>query len=300
MKHLLAIGDLTDDAIQNLLELGVRDAPLVSGGGKVVISLFFEASTRTTSSFALAARHWGASCFDFPMHNSSREKGETDLDTVRTLVSMQPNLVVIRHKSEAFIHECRQKMGHLCSFINAGNGMDEHPTQALGDVLAMLRSLQTTTPKDLQGKTVLLCGDLLHSRVYHSHMALLPRLGMKVIVFPHPSLRLPSLPVDIQEVKSVEQGLSMADFVMLTRLQEERHACATTGSSTVTKALFLTHAKRGAKILHPGPFLREKEIASDLVDDEALCLVWKQVEAGVRMRHVLFSYISRPQTHQVT
>ncbi|MFK5980149.1 MAG: aspartate carbamoyltransferase catalytic subunit [Rhizobiaceae bacterium] len=289
--HLLGISDLSPQEIETLIDLS-NEAVSVSRQyekkkavlrGRTQINLFFEASTRTQSSFELAGKRLGADVMNMSVASSSVKKGETLIDTAMTLNAMQPDLLVVRHQSAGAAELLAQKVG--CSVINAGDGSHEHPTQALLDALTIFRH---------KGKiarlTVAICGDVLHSRVARSNIFLLNALGARVRVVAPSTL----LPADIEKLgvevfRRMDEGLEGADVVMMLRLQRERMAGALVPSVREYFHFYglderkLAFAASDALVMHPGPMNRGVEISS-AVADGAQSVIEEQVEMGVAVR----------------
>ncbi|MBL4598212.1 MAG: aspartate carbamoyltransferase catalytic subunit [Rhizobiaceae bacterium] len=290
-RHLLGISDLSPQEIETLIDLS-NEAVSVSRQyekkkavlrGRTQINLFFEASTRTQSSFELAGKRLGADVMNMSVASSSVTKGETLIDTAMTLNAMQPDLLVVRHQSAGAVELLAQKVG--CSVINAGDGSHEHPTQALLDALTIFRH---------KGKiarlTVAICGDILHSRVARSNIFLLNALGARVRVVAPSTL----LPADIEKLgvevfRRMEEGLEGVDVVMMLRLQRERMAGALVPSVREYFHFYglderkLSFAAPDALVMHPGPMNRGVEISS-AVADGAQSVIEEQVEMGVAVR----------------
>ncbi|MEO0328581.1 MAG: aspartate carbamoyltransferase catalytic subunit [Pseudomonadota bacterium] len=290
-KHLLGIAELSPLEIQYLLDRA-DDAVSVSRQlekkknvlrGRTQINLFFEASTRTQSSFELAGKRLGADVMNMSVGSSSVKKGETLIDTAMTLNAMQPDLLVVRHQSAGAVELLANKVG--CSVINAGDGAHEHPTQALLDALTIQRNKGT-----IAGLVVAICGDVLHSRVARSNIILLNALGAEVRVIGPSTL----LPARIEELgvavfHNMENGLKDADIVMMLRLQRERMSGALVPSVREYFRYFgldaakLRHANPEALVMHPGPMNRGVEIASEVADGPQ-SVIETQVEMGVAVR----------------
>ena len=260
--------------------------------GRTMITLFFEASTRTQSSFELAGKRLGADVVNMSPRTSSISKGETLIDTAVTLNAMQPDILVIRHGSSGAASLLSQKVS--CSVVNAGDGQHEHPTQALLDALSMRRAFGR-----VGGLTVAICGDVLHSRVARSNVALLTLLGANVRVVGPPTL----MPADVSrwgvEVHhDLRQGIAGADVVMMLRLQLERMQGALVPSMREYFRLWgldrekLALAAPGVRVMHPGPMNRGVEIDSDVADDLAVSLIQDQVEMGVAVRMAVLASLA--------
>jgi len=290
-KHLLGIQDLTPEEIVTLLDLA-DDAVGVSRQiekkkavlrGRTQINLFFEASTRTQSSFEIAGKRLGADVMNMSVAVSSVKKGETLIDTAATLNAMHPDILVVRHHAAGAVALLAQKVE--CSVINAGDGAHEHPTQALLDALTIRRN-----KGKIEGLTVAICGDILHSRVARSNILLLNALNARVRVVAPPTL----LPVGIENMvaevyTSMEDGLRDADIVMMLRLQRERMSGSFIPSVREYFRYFgldedkLRLAKPDALVMHPGPMNRGIEIDPAIADGPQ-SVINEQVEMGVAVR----------------
>ncbi|MFZ1813003.1 MAG: aspartate carbamoyltransferase catalytic subunit [Rhizobiaceae bacterium] len=290
-RHLLGIAELSPHDIAFLLDKA-EEATLVSRQrrkkkavlqGLTQINLFFEASTRTQSSFELAGKRLGADVMNMSVGSSSVKKGETLIDTAMTLNAMQPDLLVVRHQSAGAVELLARKVG--CSVINAGDGAHEHPTQALLDALTIRRHKGR-----LAGLNVAICGDILHSRVARSNILLLNAMGANVRVVA-PSTLLPSgiERLGVEVFRKMEDGLRDCDVVMMLRLQRERMAGALVPSVREYFRFFgldserLAIARKDALVMHPGPMNRGVEISSNVADG-AQSVIEEQVEMGVAVR----------------
>ncbi|MCB1386683.1 MAG: aspartate carbamoyltransferase catalytic subunit [Nitratireductor sp.] len=290
-RHLLGIADLSPHDIQHLIDRADKAVAVsravekkkASLRGRTQINLFFEASTRTQSSFELAGKRLGADVMNMSVGNSSVKKGETLIDTAMTLNAMQPDILVVRHHAAGAVELLAQKVG--CSVINAGDGAHEHPTQALLDALTIQRRLG-----GIARRTIAICGDVLHSRVARSNILLLNALGARVRVIA-PSTLLPASigELGVEVFNRMEDGLKGCDVVMMLRLQRERMAGALIPSEREYFRYFgldrdkLKLARDGALVMHPGPMNRGVEIASDVADGPQ-SVIQEQVEMGVAVR----------------
>jgi aspartate carbamoyltransferase catalytic subunit len=290
-RHLLGIKGLTPPDIALLLDRAdeavkisrQREKKTTTLRGLTQINLFFEASTRTQSSFELAGKRLGADVMNMSVGNSSVKKGETLIDTAMTLNAMRPDVLVVRHSSAGAAALLAQKVS--CSVINAGDGAHEHPTQALLDALTIRR-----IKGRLSGITVAICGDVLHSRVARSNILLLNTMGARVRVVA-PATLLPSGIADmsVEVSHNMKEGLAGADVVMMLRLQRERMAGSFVPSVREyfhyygLDAEKLSYAKPDALVMHPGPMNRGVEIASDIADGPQ-SVIEQQVEMGVAVR----------------
>jgi aspartate carbamoyltransferase catalytic subunit len=293
-RHLLGIEDLSPAEITALLDLSDvyvelnrrPEKKLNRLRGRTQINLFFENSTRTKTSFELAGKRLGADVINMSVEGSAIKKGETLIDTAMTLNAMQPDTMVIRHADSGAADLLSQKV--TGSVINAGDGSHAHPTQALLDALTIRRRLGR-----LEGLTVAICGDILHSRVARSNIQLLGKMGALVRVVAPPTL-LPTyverLGVEVHH--DMVAGLKDVDIVMMLRLQLERMTGAFVPSIREYFRYYgldrekLAHAKPDALIMHPGPMNRGIEIDTEVADDINRSVIREQVEMGVAVRMV--------------
>jgi len=299
-RHLLGIEHLSRPEIEALLDLS-DEAVAISRQvekkratlrGRTQINLFFEASTRTQSSFELAGKRLGADVMNMAVGVSSLKKGETLIDTAMTLNAMRPDILVVRHHAAGAVSLLARKVD--CSVINAGDGAHEHPTQALLDALTIRRNLGR-----IEGLTVAICGDILHSRVARSNILALSKLGARVRVV-GPSTLLPAgvEAMGVEVFRDMRTGLRGADIVMMLRLQRERMAGAFVPSTKEYFRYFgldqekLSYAKPGALVMHPGPMNRGVEIDT-AVADGAQSLIREQVEMGVAVRMAVLEALAR-------
>ncbi|WP_395686179.1 aspartate carbamoyltransferase catalytic subunit, partial [Aestuariivirga sp.] len=260
--------------------------------GRTQVNLFFEASTRTQSSFEIAGKRLGADVMNMAVATSAVSKGETLLDTAITINAMQPDFLVVRHASSGAVELLAQKVS--CAVINAGDGQHEHPTQALLDALTIRRHKQ-----GFEGLVVVICGDVLHSRVARSNIHLLGKLGAQVRVVA-PSTLLPAgiANFGVEVHRNMEAGLKGADVVMMLRLQLERMTGAFVPSVREYYRFFglnsekLKFAKPNAIVMHPGPMNRGIEIDSDVADGPQ-SVIREQVEMGVAVRMAVLDALSR-------
>jgi aspartate carbamoyltransferase catalytic subunit len=287
--EILTLLDMAEEAIAVSRQIEKKRATL---RGRTQINLFFEASTRTQSSFELAGKRLGADVMNMSVANSSVKKGETLIDTAATLNAMRPDIIVVRHHQAGAVHLLARKVD--CSVVNAGDGAHEHPTQALLDALTIRRNKGR-----IEGLTVAICGDILHSRVARSNILLLGALGARVRVV-GPSTLLPAgienMGVDV--FRDMKTGLAGADIVMMLRLQRERMTGAFVPSTKEYFRFFgldeekLSYAKSDALVMHPGPMNRGVEIDS-LVADGARSLIKEQVEMGVAVRMAVLEALAK-------
>lgn len=285
----IAILDLADRYVEVSRQIDKRHAVLQ---GRTQVNLFFEASTRTQSSFEIAGKRLGADVMNMAVATSAVSKGETLLDTAMTINAMHPDFLVVRHQSSGAVELLAQKVS--CAVINAGDGQHEHPTQALLDALTIRRRT-----KRFEGLVVAICGDVLHSRVARSNIHLLNKLGAHVRVVA-PSTLLPTAigNFGVEVHRNMAEGLAGADVVMMLRLQLERMSGAFVPSIREYYRFFglnsekLKQAKAGALVMHPGPMNRGIEIDSDVADG-VQSVIREQVEMGVATRMAVLDALSR-------
>jgi aspartate carbamoyltransferase catalytic subunit len=281
---LLSIDSLGDDQIATILGRAEHWFDENRAGhsgdrlaGKLVFNLFYENSTRTAMSFAVAAHRLGAAPVFLPVEQSSIKKGETFEDTARTLNAMRPDCLVIRHRENGAPAAVALIMD--CPVINAGDGTNEHPTQALLDAATICRHFGR-----IEGLKIAICGDIRHSRVARSNAKLLPRLGAEVRLAGPPEMMPDGIPM-----LSIDDAIDGADVVMMLRIQHERLEEGFDIPGEYLERYGLTNerlarASRDAVVMHPGPMNRGVEIDSAIADDPARSLITLQVEMGVAVR----------------
>ncbi|HTX49329.1 MAG TPA: aspartate carbamoyltransferase catalytic subunit [Caulobacteraceae bacterium] len=291
-RHFLSVFDLDREQVGDLLDLAegfvalnrqkAKKLDLLKG--RTLVNLFFEASTRTQSSFELAGKRLGADVVNMSPRASSIAKGETLIDTAVTLNAMQPDILVVRHGASGAASLLSQKVS--CSVINAGDGRHEHPSQALLDALAIRRAFGR-----IEGLTVAICGDVLHSRVARSNVGMLGLMGAHVRLVGPPTLMPPGVERwGVEVFHDLRKGVAGADVVMMLRLQLERMQGALVPSTREYNRLFgldrekLALAAPHVRVMHPGPMNRGVEIDSDVADDLGVSLIQNQVEMGVASR----------------
>ncbi|MCY3590417.1 MAG: aspartate carbamoyltransferase catalytic subunit [Acidobacteria bacterium] len=288
---LLGVAELSEteilhvlDTAESFVEVAARPIKKVPTlRGKTVINLFFEPSTRTSSSFEIAEKRLSADNINFSTSSSSLSKGETLLDTARNLEAMAPDLVVIRHAHPRVPHALAERLAS--GVINAGDGAHEHPTQALLDAFTIRRRKSR-----VEGLKIAIVGDVAHSRVVRSNVLCLTKLGAEVTVA-GPRTMMPEEPeaLGARVVYSLEEAIEGADVVMMLRVQLERQARAAFPSEREYFEFFgltaerLRHAQEDAIIMHPGPINRGIEIASEVADGP-WSVILEQVANGVAVR----------------
>jgi aspartate carbamoyltransferase catalytic subunit len=299
-RHLLGIEGLSREEIIGLLDLSEEFVDLnrqiekktATLRGRTLVNLFFEVSTRTQASFELAGKRLGADVMNMSVSSSSMRKGETLIDTAITLNAMRPDMIVVRHHASGAVALLARKVD--CSVINAGDGSHEHPTQALLDALTIRRNKGR-----IEGLTVAICGDILHSRVARSNIILLNALGARVRVVAPSTLMPPGIErFGVEPTRDMREGLHGADIVMMLRLQKERMKGSFIPSMGEFSHYFgldekkLNYAKPDALVMHPGPMNRGIEIDT-AVADGAQSLIREQVEMGVAVRMAVLEALSR-------
>ena len=292
--HLISINDIDNDEVNYIMQLAnkFKSYPLTSDlSNKYVCCMFFEESTRTKAAFEISAKNLGAKVIDFDTSKSSILKGETLLDTISTLKSAGVSFFVIRHNKSGIFHQIRNKSEGI--IINAGDGCNEHPSQALLDFFTIKEAFG-----EISGLTIAICGDIIHSRVARSNAKLLIRFGAKV-KFVGPISFLPKADIDNIEVyDDLLEGIKDADVVMCFRLQKERMTSQFIPSESDYSKLYkitydsLEFASPDVKLLHPGPINRDVEICSKLADDPKYSLIRNQVTNGVFVRQSIFNLLN--------
>ena len=300
-KHLLGIEGLQPFEILELLERAdgfvalnrQADKKLQLLKGLTQINLFFESSTRTQTSFELAGKRLGADVVNMSVASSAMKKGETLIDTAMTLNAMHPDVLVVRHQDSGAVALLARHV--RCAVINAGDGAHEHPTQALLDALTIRRRKVR-----IEGLTVAICGDILHSRVARSNIVLLTAMGARVrVVAPITLLPAGVEGFGVTVETDMQRGLEDADIVMMLRLQIERMQ----GSFVPSLAEYfhfygltydkLRAARPDALIMHPGPMNRGVEIDGVVADDIDRSAILDQVEMGVAVRMAVLDLLTR-------
>ena len=303
--HLLGLEGLSRDELLYLIDTSasfqeisgreIKKVPTLRG--KTIVSLFYEASTRTRTSFEIAAKRLSADFVNLSASVSSTSKGETLLDTARNIAAMRPDCLIVRHAAAGAAHFLAERID--CPVVNAGDGAHEHPTQALLDLLTIRDHVGRLT--DL---TVVIVGDILHSRVTRSNVHALRTLGARVRLVGPPTMVPAEARVWGEVSHDLRTGLRDADVIMMLRLQRERQGRNLLPSLDEYARYFcltrdaLSVAKAEAVVLHPGPLNRGVEIASEVADGP-YSVIMDQVTNGVAVRMaVLFLLVS--QAHRAT
>jgi aspartate carbamoyltransferase catalytic subunit len=300
-SHLLGTETLSVGEIMALLDLADTYVALSRSAnkktdvlkGRTLINLFFEASTRTQSSFELAGQRLGADVLNMSVKTSSVSKGETLIDTATTLNAMRPDILVVRHQDSGAAELLSRKLD--CCVVNAGDGSHEHPTQALLDALTIRRR-----GRKFEGLLVAICGDVLHSRVARSNINLLLKMGARVrLIAPRTLLPGDADRFGVEIFHDMRKGLEGVDVVMMLRLQLERMSGAFVPSTREYFRFYgldaekLKLARPGALVMHPGPMNRGVEIDSAVADDIEVSVIQEQVEMGVAIRMAVLDALSR-------
>ena len=300
VRNLRSIKDLTKKDITSILEVASifkknnkeknKNIPILNG--RTIINLFFEPSTRTLISFEVAAKRLGADMVNMNIEGSSLRKGETLVDTADTLNAMNPDLVIIRHGFLGSIEEMSSRL--KCPIISAGEGTEEHPTQALLDAYTI-----QDNNKKFEEITVSICGDIEHSRVARSNYHLLKKMGSKIRFVTPDYFKPKDLDsFDVEYFDNLEAGIDSVDIVMMLRIQKERiNNVNLPSTDEYFKHFGLTHkklakAKDDAVVMHPGPINRNIEIESSLADNLDKSVINEQVENGVAIRMACLAIMS--------
>ena len=292
MKHLLGIDELSADQIEDYLNRAQYYSDALDSGkwdheklkDKIILHLFFENSTRTLTSFEMAAKRLGAQVINWNPEKSSLSKGENFTDTVDTLAAMIPDAIVMRHADYGAPKFVAARTN--CPVINGGDSWREHPTQALLDALTIKKHFGK-----LEGLNVTIIGDIAHSRVASSNMQLLVKMGANVRVVAPPVLMPEKLPFDtIEAFDNLADGIKGADVVMTLRLQKERMDTALISTDAeyfnefgLTLDILDKHAPK-AVVMDPGPLVRGVQMEDSLTEDPERSLILKQVANGIPTR----------------
>ncbi len=281
MRHLITTDDLSSEEIENLFadaESYLLKPPPKLLQNRLVITLFFENSTRTRSSFEIAAKKLGADVVHLDVARSSTKKGETLYDTAANLNAMGPDAIVVRHAQSGTPYQISRHVD--CAIFNAGDGAHAHPSQALLDLFTIKRHFDS----DIEGKKIAIVGDIKNSRVANSNMRLLPRFGIEITLVAPPHF-MPE--TDFPSTSRLEDVLDDVDIIMSLRTQTERHAHPIYASLKdyaadycITKELI---GERDILLLHPGPVHRNIDIDDAMLADPR-CKVLEQVRNGVAVR----------------
>jgi aspartate carbamoyltransferase catalytic subunit len=271
----------TADAMRPIGERQIKKVPALRG--RMVVNLFFEASTRTRFSFETAQKWLSADSLNFAAKGSSVEKGESLLDTARNLQAMKPDLIVIRHATPGVPHFLARNL--KAGVVNAGDGAHEHPTQALLDALTIRSHFGR-----IEGLRVAIAGDIAHSRVVRSNIWLLTKMGARVILCAPPTMLPPRIEeMGVEATTDFDEALTDADVVMMLRMQLERQGSSLFPSSREYFKRYglttgrLSRARPEAVVMHPGPMNRGVEISSEVADSPR-SLILEQVANGVAVR----------------
>ncbi len=299
-RHILGMDDLSRQDIFQILDLATKIKSQKiklenSLSGKTIINLFFEPSTRTRMSFEIAAKRLGATTLNITGSGSSVVKGETLVDTAKNLDAMNPDCLIMRHSSSGAPYVISKILN--TPMINAGDGFHEHPTQALLDLFTICEA-----KGKISGLTVLIVGDIAHSRVARSDIYGLKKMGAKIIVCGPPTLIPPEAQkLGIEVSYDLKSSVKKADVVMMLRIQEERQDRIQFPSKKEYVRYFglnsetLKLAKPNVIIMHPGPLNREIEISSDVADGP-YSMILNQVTNGVVVRMALLSLLLKGKT----
>lgn len=305
LNHFLTIEGLNKELLTEILDLAasfinpsdghIKKVPLLRG--KSIVNLFFENSTRTRTTFELAAKRLSADILSMSIATSSTSKGESLLDTIRNLEAMYVDMLVVRHGISGAAHFIAQHVGPQVSVINAGDGQHAHPTQAMLDMFTIRQ-----VKKDFSRLRVAIVGDILHSRVARSDIQVLNTLGVAEVRVIAPKTLLPAQvrTLGVTVTHSMTQGLKDIDVIIMLRLQKERMTAALLPSeSEYFKSFGLTKerlklAKPDAIVMHPGPINRGVEIESDVADGKQ-SVILNQVSNGIAVRMAIMALVMQRQ-----
>ncbi|MFM8342807.1 MAG: aspartate carbamoyltransferase catalytic subunit [Methylomonas sp.] len=305
LKHFLTIEGLSKPLLTEILDTAesfvdmsahqVKKVPLLRG--KTIINLFFENSTRTRTTFELAATRLSADVLNMNIATSATSKGESLLDTIRNLEAMQVDMFVVRHALSGAAHFIAQQTSPHISVINAGDGQHAHPTQAMLDMFTIRQH-----KKQFEGLKVAIVGDILHSRVARSQILALNTLGVTDVRVIAPKTLLPAdvTSMGVTALQDMNEGLNDVDVVIMLRLQKERMNSAFLPSEGEYFRCFglteakLKHAKSDVIVMHPGPINRGVEIASSVADGSH-SVILQQVSNGIAVRMAVMSMAMQSQ-----
>ncbi len=305
-KHLLGIEPLSRSDIEQILDGAKIFKELCAGNnkkfpalrGKLILNLFMENSTRTRSSFEIAEKRLGADILNFSASSSSLSKGESFYDTIKTMESMEPHIVVMRHGSPGAAKFLAENMD--ASVANGGDGAHEHPTQALLDAFTIREKLGT-----LSGLKVVIAGDITHSRVVRSNIHLLVKMGSEVVLSGPPTL----IPVDVEALGAkveydFDKAIDGADAVMMLRIQMERQKESFFPSLEEFNMLWGLTGEREKQlkehtiVMHPGPINRGVEISSDVADGKR-SVILEQVSNGIAIRMAVLYLLAGGRINEI-
>jgi aspartate carbamoyltransferase catalytic subunit len=288
MQHLITTADFTNSEVLKIFKdatlfLDLQTSSVLAG--KLIVTLFFENSTRTRSSFEIAAKRLGANVVNLEVQTSSTKKGETVEDTVANLNAMKPDAIIIRHSDCGLPASLIEYVN--CPILNAGDGKNAHPTQALLDLFTIFKHFNG----DIKNKKLAMIGDIKNSRVASSNLELLPRFGLNLTLVAPKKFKMPT---KFKTTKSIKKVINNLDIIMSLRVQHERHS----SNKNLTLAQVQENTKNYAKkycitkklmknkdilLLHPGPVNRNIDISDEMLEDKR-CKVLEQVSNGVAIR----------------
>lgn len=300
MRHFLSIDDLNKTEIEHLVERGTfysqnQNPELLKN--ELFYNIFFEESTRTITAFQTAAMKLGAMVINLNMKNSSISKGETEIDTIKNIEAMGAKFIAIRHPENMMAHICA-KHCETATILNAGDGCNEHPSQALGDLLTIHHKVADYNFEKLKNLKIVLCGDIKHSRVAHSHIKLYSLLGMKnvhLVSPPELSSQYDYLHKNLHHHFKLEDAIPEADVISAFRFKKEYNTASSGTIDDFGKFYQINHetikaAKPNVKIMHPGPINRGVELSGKLADDKKFSLILEQVTYGIAMRQSIIEF----------
>lgn len=296
IKHFLSIEDLSKSEIEFLIERGnfhLKNKNSEILKGKFLYNVFFEESTRTITSFQTAGMRLGASVININMKASSTSKGETEIDTIKNIDAMGADFIAIRHGKSMTPHICAKYVENSI-MLNGGDGTNEHPTQALGDLLTIYNEVVNKNFHDLKNLKIVIYGDIKNSRVAHSHIKLYNILGIKdvhLVAPPELTYYYHDLYPNLHYHHNLQDSLENTDLIISLRAKKEYDQSLSSIMDELKNFYSLNHdkllkfkTKKNVKIMHPGPINRGIELSGELADDPKYSLVMKQVTSGVAMR----------------
>ena len=301
-QHLISLDEFSCDEILELFKLAEKylEAPFSNLlQKKTLVNLFFENSTRTRSSFEIAARNLSAEVVNIDISTSSLKKGESDIDTILTIEAMNPDFVTIRHSYSGIVKKM-SKIVKTLSVINSGDGSGSHPTQALLDCFTIYKRGSFKNLEEFKGLKVAICGDIINSRVARSNIELLTKLRAEIRLIGPVSL-LPKYwkQGNIEQFNVLNDGIKGVDVIQLLRIQKERmRDCSMTSNKDyfncygITEELLAKQKKR-CFVMHPGPMNQGVEIERQVASNSGRCSVIEQVSNGVAMRQAILHFLNR-------
>ena len=303
LRHVLSIDNFILSEVEYLIERGsfyLNNGNRNLLSGKLFYNVFFEESTRTIAAFATAAVKLGGSVISLNMKDSSITKGETEIDSIKNIEAMGARFIAIRHPHNMTAHICA-KHTESAIILNGGDGCNEHPFQALGDLLTIYHEVAQCDFERLRSLKIVFCGDIKHSRVAHSLIKLFFLIGMKdlhLVAPPELTSRYDLTHTGLQYSHRLDDSIENADVVLSFRYKKEYDGFSSGTIDDFGKFYQINHsvikkARTNVKIMHPGPVNRGVEMSGALADDRSYSLILKQVSYGVAMRQAVLEFCDR-------